>query len=596
MVTRLPVGGPSAALSLRPRHAAGHRPGEPPVGPDARGVGPRCPSGQLERVRIATDRRRSAGRPLAAAAVDAPPTARSSPGAKHVREADVIVIGSGIGGLCCAALLARYGVNVVVVESHYTPGGAAHTWMSGDYHFESGPSLYSGMSSRGKGANPLAHVFQAIDEELELLTYNAWNIFFPEGHWLAQVGAGEFAKIAEEVRGPQAVKEWQALEAYLKDFMSSAAMLPPAALRADLGAALTVGGRYLPDLIKGGASTQKLTVPFSEMIKGIITDEFLLNYIDLLSFLLSGLPADGTIAAEVAYMFNEWYRPNCCLEFPKGGSQAMTDGLVRGLEKFGGKLLLRSHVESVLVEGGRAVGVELRGGRVIKARKAVVSNASMWDTLSLLPAGSALEELKNKAEKTPLNPSFMHLHLGFDASGLDDVDLHHIIVNSWENGVDSEQNVALISIASVIDPDFAPPGKHSLHAYVPATEPWDLWKDIDRRSEEYKRLKEERSQVLWNAVERVVPDIRKRAEVVHVGTPLTHQRFLRRHKGTYGPGIKAGEGTFPGPSTPIPGLYCCGDSTFPGIGLPAVAASGTIAANTLVPIWDHWKMLDALGV
>ena len=44
---------------------------------------------------------------------------------------------------------------------------------------------------------------------------------------------------------------------------------------------------------------------------------------------LAGLPADGTIAAEVAFMFNEWYRPDCCLEFPRGGSQAIVQALVR---------------------------------------------------------------------------------------------------------------------------------------------------------------------------------------------------------------------------------------------------------------------------
>lgn len=50
---------------------------------------------------------------------------------------------------------------------------------------------------------------------------------------------------------------------------------------------------------------------------------------NLLSFLLSGLPADGTIAAEVAFMFNEWYRPDCMLDFPVGGSQAMVQALTR---------------------------------------------------------------------------------------------------------------------------------------------------------------------------------------------------------------------------------------------------------------------------
>ena len=48
-----------------------------------------------------------------------------------------------------------------------------------------------------------------------------------------------------------------------------------------------------------------------------------------LVLLLSGLPADGTIAAEVAFMFNEWYKPASCLEFPRGGSQAIVQALVR---------------------------------------------------------------------------------------------------------------------------------------------------------------------------------------------------------------------------------------------------------------------------
>jgi hypothetical protein len=59
-------------------------------------------------------------------------------------------------------------------------------------------------------------------------------------------------------------------------------------------------------------------------------------------------------------------------------------------------------------------------------------------------------------------------------------------------------------------------------------------------------------------------DIRARAELSLVGTPLTHARYLRRHRGSYGPAIRAGDAMFPGPVTPIPGLYCAGDSTFPG--------------------------------
>jgi len=79
-----------------------------------------------------------------------------------------------------------------------------------------------------------------------------------------------------------------------------------------------------------------------------------------------------------------------------------------------------------------------------------------------------------------------------------------------------------------------------------------------------------------------------------VGTPLTHERFLRRHRGTYGPAISARNGSWPGSGTPLPGLSVCGDSCMPGIGVPAAAASGMICANALAPVWSHLRALDEL--
>lgn len=70
-------------------------------------------------------------------------------------------------------------------------------------------------------------------------------------------------------------------------------------------------------------------------------------------------------------------------------------------------------------------------------------------------------------------------------------------------------------------------------------------------------VQEERVQCLWKALERVIPDIRERTELALIGTPLTHERYLNRHRGTYGPAISAANGSFPGPGTDIPGLYRC---------------------------------------
>jgi phytoene dehydrogenase-like protein len=61
--------------------------------------------------------------------------------------------------------------------------------------------------------------------------------------------------------------------------------------------------------------------------------------------------------------------------------------------------------------------------------------------------------------------------------------------------VDTEQNVVLISIASVADSSLAPQGKHTLHAYYPATEPYSPWASLDRNSQEYADFKEARAQV-----------------------------------------------------------------------------------------------------
>ena len=66
------------------------------------------------------------------------------------------------------------------------------------------------------------------------------------------------------------------------------------------------------------------------------------------------------------------------------------------------------------------------------------------------------------------------------STGLDYLDIHHVVVNTWEGGVDSEQNVVQVSIASVIDPKLAPKGHHTLHAYYPATEPFELWEGLKR--------------------------------------------------------------------------------------------------------------------
>lgn len=503
---------------------------------------------------------------------------------------EVIIIGSGIGGLCCGALLAKYGFQVTVCESHSIAGGAAHSFAKKGYKFDSGPSLYSGMSY-SPSTNPLKQVLDAIEEDVTWVNYDTWGCLLPEGDFNTEVGADDFCATLEKLRGKEAVREWRKLQAEMKPLSDAVNAIPPLAIRYDWAVAIAALP-YLPATLWHTPNIIRLTGAFSKIMDGVVKDEFIRNWLDLLSFLLSGLPASGTSGAEMAFMFAEWYKPGVVLDYPVGGSGALVDALVRGLEKHGGKLLLNAHVEEVLVKNNRATGVKLKNGQSITATKAVISNASVWDTLKLLPDGAVPKSWVKEKANTPECESFMHLHLGIDAANLPtDLQCHYIVVNDWQKGVTAPQNVVVVSIPSVLDPSLAPPGKHVIHVYTPGNEPYELWQGMERNSEAYKQQKQARAEVMWQGLARIIPDIRDRTEVELVGTPLTHSRYLRRHHGSYGPAIEAGLALFPGANTPLPGLLCCGDSTFPGIGLPAVAASGAIAANTLAPIDKHLQML-----
>jgi phytoene dehydrogenase-like protein len=382
---------------------------------------------------------------------------------------------------------------------------------------------------------------------------------------------------------------------------ASSTAVPAAAVRTD-GAALITLARFLPRLLHNGGSVdavKALLRPYSEYVDGKVTHPFLLRWMDLLCFLLSGAPASGTVAAEIGYMFADWYRPGASLEYPVGGSGAIVAALLRGFAKFGGQLRLNAHVSNILVEEGRACGVRLRDGTTVRAQT-VISNASIWDTLPMLPSDALPPAWRDAEANTEHCPSFMHLHLGIDAQGLDLPEVHHISVESWHQGVTSPQNLVLVSVPSVLDPALAPQGCHVIHAYTPATEPWALWEHLQPGSETYDALKRERSEVLWRAVEKAVPGVRARVRVQMVGTPKTHARFLRRSQGSYGgtgwlnpeAGGAGGTPAVPTPETPLPGLLCVGDSRFPGPGVPAVAASGMAAAHSLVPFWQQCALLD----
>jgi phytoene dehydrogenase-like protein len=115
-----------------------------------------------------------------------------------MEQTDIVIIGSGIGGLSCAALLARYGLSVLVCESHAILGGAAHGFEYQGFKFDSVPSPYSGLSySPSPLPNPMRQVMDAIAADVEWRNYDTWGCCLLEGTFDTQVGADQFCEILQ---------------------------------------------------------------------------------------------------------------------------------------------------------------------------------------------------------------------------------------------------------------------------------------------------------------------------------------------------------------------------------------------------------------
>ena len=505
---------------------------------------------------------------------------------------DVVVIGSGIGGLCCGSLCARAGRDVLVLEAHSQPGGAAHGFERGGFRFESGPSLWSGLSG-WPSSNPLAQILRALDQDLPVVSYSDWDVLLPEGALRIGVGSRDFEQVVLDRCGPSAAQEWRLFGEVLKPIAAAAAALPLLSLRPGAEILQQMWSRG-PQLLPHLPAMRHLAGAFGPLVDRHLQDPFLRHWVDLLSFLISGMPVQHTNAAAMATLFGEWFRPDACLDYPLGGSAAVVEALVCGLQRHGGDLRCKSRVTEVLLDGDRAIGVKLASGELIHA-EAVVSNADVWSTVQLLPESAPSQWIRQRA-MTPACASFLHLHLGFDATGLDALPIHTVWVGDWQRGIDAERNVVVFSIPTVLDPAMAPEGQHVLHGYTPASEPWAPWQALQRGSEEYKAFKQERCSVFWQVLEQQIPDIRDRCSLVMEGSPQTHSSFLNVHHGSYGPALSAARGLFPGVTTPVEGLLMCGASTFPGIGIPPVAASGAMAAHAVVGRRKQSELLMELGI
>ena len=491
---------------------------------------------------------------------------------------DVIIIGSGIGGLCCGSLLALYGKKVLICEAHSKPGGVAHSFKKNGYTFESGPSLWSGIG-RWPTTNPLGQILKLLDEEVNLIKYKNWQVIVPEGKFDLEVGEEPFKKQIKLLRGDKSVDEWKSFIEAIKPLSKIISKIPLLSFSPEsinLLDIINLTFKFIPNI----KLLPKVNSGFGNLVDEHIKDPFLRNWVDLLSFLISGMPMHDTNTAAMATLFDEWFQPESFLEYPKGGSESIVKALINGLKKNGGKLILSSKVKAINFKKNLATGITLENGTIYNSEH-IVLNTDAWSSRKLI-RDAVSKKWQPKASDLKKCDSFLHIHLGFDAEGLENLPIHAIHVDNWERGITADRNIAVFSIPSVLDKNMAPKGKHVLHGYTPANEPWRIWANLDPKSNIYQNLKEERCSVFINSLRKIIPDIDQRIEIKMLGTPLSHKKFTNTYCGSYGPAISARKSLFPGCKTPIKNIFACGASTFPGIGIPAVSASGAYAAEKII--------------
>ncbi|MCA6596439.1 MAG: carotenoid isomerase [Pseudanabaena sp.] len=484
--------------------------------------------------------------------------------------ADVIVIGSGIGGLVTATQLAAKGASVIVLERYLIAGGSGGYFERNGYRFDVGASMIFGFGDRGT-TNLLTRALAAVNMKMETIPdpvqihYHLPNNLEIEVHrdyeqFIKELG-DRFPHEREGIRKFYdecwkifnclnaiellSLEEWRYLMRVF--FQNPLACLGLAA--------------YLPQNA-------------GDIAKKYIRDPELLQFIDMECYCWSVVPADRTPAINAGMVFSDRHYGG--INYPVGGVGKIAEKLAEGLDKAGGEIRYGARVTQIIPKaksGKGAIGVKLASGETLYAKK-VVSNATRWDTFGNLlkdePLPSGEKGWQSRYQKSP---SFLSLHLGVEASAIpDDAACHHILLEDW-NDMQKEQGTIFVSIPTLLDRSLAPEGHHIVHTFTPS---WMIeWEGLS--PSEYEAKKNEAARKLCDRLLAIFPKLEDCLDYQEVGTPRSHRRFLGRADGTYGPiptGKPLGLLGMPFNRTSIPDLYCVGDSTFPGQGLNAVAFSG----------------------
>jgi phytoene dehydrogenase-like protein len=500
---------------------------------------------------------------------------------------DIVVIGSGAGGLAAALAMQLAGKRVLVLEQHYLPGGWCHSFDLGGYRFSPGVHYLGELGPGGR--------FRAIWEglgvsgDIDLCELN------PKGYDHVIVAGERFdipkgreayadrlkARFPREARGIDGYFRTAArLARDLDELDKVRGPLGLFALPFRAPALARWGFRTLEALLDAHVSDPHLRA----ILAGQCGDHGLPP---------SLAPAPVHCAVHEHYVEGGWY--------PRGGGAAIPRAFLRALKRAKGSFRTRARVEKILVErrGGRAraVGVRLADGEEIRAG-AVVSNADPEVTFGRLVGREHLSfRTRWWLSRARWSVSALSLFLAVDmdlrAAGLDSgnvwyyesPDLERIYrLGMDERALDVAEVPGFFLTATTLkDPSKMRRGHHTLEAFtfVPYA-PFRAWaaSRTGERPEGYLALKRELLARMLRAVGRVVPGIERHVVFSDLGTPLTNEHYVAATDGAlYGTEksrLQVGPFSFP-VRTEIGGLFLCGASTL-SHGVFGATISGLAAA------------------
>ena len=486
--------------------------------------------------------------------------------------ADVIIVGSGIGGLTAAALLQAKGFSTLTFEKNRYPGGSCASFRHQGYTFDAGASVFYGFSDEGRSGTLNLHtrIFKKLGVSVPTIPdpvqihYHLPNDFDVPVYY----DRDRFLDVLIR-RFPHEESGIQAFYQELEEVYAILSALPAGSLE-DPVHIIRVGtanpGKTMALALKTFKSMGKTARKY-------IADEELLKFIDIESYSWAVQDAVATPLVNAGICLAD--RHHGGINYPVGGAGAIPDALCEGIRKFGGRIAFGCDVEEILVKDGCAKGVRLSSGEVHTSR-AVITNATVWDTFNRLIKDPRYAVSEKKFLRAP---SWFQLYLGVDAGVIpEDFYVHHILVDEWDT-YDETGGTIYFSAPSVLDPSVAPEGKHVVHAFV--TDETDRWSSYERGGSAYKKAKQEFGDRVIRRTERILPGLSDAIDVKVLATPLTNQRYLNRYKGSYGPLLYPGQNVLQKPQnrTAVDNLFAAGDSTFPGQGVIAVTYSGISCAS-----------------